>query len=76
MHLSTKQGFYSNWSLPLAGGAAFRPPATAGLTASEYEDKFSPDGQWITFFSYETGRPEVYVVPCQMHRSHNYYATT
>jgi len=63
MHLSTKQGFYSNWSLPLAGGAAFRPPATAGLTASEYEGKFSPDGRWITFFSYETGRPEVYVVP-------------
>jgi eukaryotic-like serine/threonine-protein kinase len=63
MHLSTKQGFYSNWALPLAGGAAFRPPATAGLTASEYEGKFSPDGRWITFFSYETGRPEVYVVP-------------
>jgi len=63
MHLSTKQGFYSNWALPLAGGPAFRPPATAGLTASEYEGKFSPDGRWITFFSYETGRPEVYVVP-------------
>ncbi|HXZ43072.1 MAG TPA: hypothetical protein VEG68_20205, partial [Terriglobales bacterium] len=63
MHLSTKQGFYSNWALPLAGGAAFRPPATAGLTANEYEGKFSPDGRWITFFSYETGRPEVYVVP-------------
>ena len=63
MHLSTKQGFYSNWALPLAGGAAFRPSATASLTASEYEGKFSPDGRWITFFSYETGRPEVYVVP-------------
>ena len=63
MHLSTKQGVYSNWSLPLAGGAAFRPAATAGLAASEYEGKFSPDGRWLTFFSYETGRPEVYVVP-------------
>jgi eukaryotic-like serine/threonine-protein kinase len=63
MHLSSKQGVYSNWTLPLAGGAAFRPPATAGLTASEYEGKFSPDGRWLTFFSYETGRPEVYVVP-------------
>jgi eukaryotic-like serine/threonine-protein kinase len=63
MHLSTRQGFYSNWSLPLAGGPPFRPPATAGLTASEYEGRFSPDGRWITFFSYETGRPEVYVVP-------------
>jgi WD40-like Beta Propeller Repeat len=33
------------------------------LTASEYEGKFSPDSRWITFFSYETGRPGVYVVP-------------
>ena len=63
VHLSTKQGFYSNWAVPLDGSPAFRPPATAGLTASEYEGKFSPDGRWITFFSYETGRPEVYVVP-------------
>jgi Tol biopolymer transport system component len=63
MHLSTKEEFFSNWALPLAGGTPFRPVATAGLTASEYEGKFSPDGRWITYFSYETGRPEVYVVP-------------
>jgi len=63
MHLSTMDEVFSNWSLPLAGGPAFRPAATAGLTASEYEGKFSPDGRWLTFFSYETGRPEVFVVP-------------
>ncbi len=63
MHLSSMQEAFSNWALPLAGGPAFRPPATAGLTANEYEGKFSPDGHWLTFFSYETGRPEVYVVP-------------
>jgi Tol biopolymer transport system component len=63
MHLSTKEGVYSNWSLPLGGGAAFRPAATAGLKASEYEGRFSPDGRWLTYFAYETGRPEVYVVP-------------
>jgi len=63
MHMSTKDEVFSNWSLPLAGGPAFRPQATAGLTSSEYEGKFSPDGRWLTFFSYETGRPEVYVVP-------------
>jgi eukaryotic-like serine/threonine-protein kinase len=63
MHLSTKDEVFSNWGLPLNGGPAFRPAATAGLTASEYEGKFSPDGRWLTFFSYETGRPEVYVVP-------------
>jgi len=63
MHLSTMQEVFSNWALPMAGGPAFRPAATARLTASEYEGKFSPDGRWLTFFSYETGRPEVYVVP-------------
>ena len=63
MHLSTMQEVFSNWALPLDGGSAFRPSATAGLAASEYEGRFSPDGRWITFFSYETGRPEVYVVP-------------
>ncbi len=63
MHLSSKDEVFSNWALPLSGGPAFRPTATAALTASEYEGKFSPDGRWLTFFSYETGRPEVYVVP-------------
>ena len=76
MHLSTKQGVYSNWSLPLAGGPAFRPAATAGLTASEYEGKFSPDGRWLTFFSYETGRPEVYVVPSPGAGSKSQVSTT
>jgi len=64
LHMGTKQGVYSNWSLPLAGrGKAFRPAATSGLKASEYEGRFSHDGRWLTYFSYETGRPEVYVVP-------------
>ena len=76
MHLSTMQGVYSNWSLPLAGGPAFRPAATAALTASEYEGKFSPDGRWLTFFSYETGRPEVYVVPFPGSGSKSQVSTT
>jgi Tol biopolymer transport system component len=25
--------------------------------------QFSPDGHWQAYFSYDTGRPEVYVVP-------------
>ncbi len=76
MHLSNKQGVYSNWSLPFAGGAAFRPAATAGLKASEYEGRFSPDGRWLTFFSYETGRPEVYVVPFPEAGSKSQVSTT
>jgi WD40-like Beta Propeller Repeat len=63
VHMSDKRGVFSNWGLPLAGGPAFRPAATAALTASEYEGRFSADGRWLTYFSYETGRPEVYVVP-------------
>ncbi|MGH9775949.1 MAG: protein kinase domain-containing protein [Candidatus Acidiferrales bacterium] len=64
MHAVSKDGSYSNWSLPLtAGRHAFRPPATAALTVSEYEGRFSADGRWLCYFAYETGRPEVYVVP-------------
>jgi eukaryotic-like serine/threonine-protein kinase len=63
VHMSDKRGVFSNWGLPLAGGPAFRPAATSSLTASEYEGRFSADGRWLTYFSYETGRPEAYVVP-------------
>ena len=63
MHVSDKQGIFTNWTLPVAGGQAFRPAATAGLTESEFEGRFSADGRWLTYFAYETGRPEVYVVP-------------
>jgi Tol biopolymer transport system component len=35
--------------------------ATGG--ADEYDGKFSPDGHWLAYFSYESGRPEIYVIP-------------
>jgi hypothetical protein len=41
----------------------FRPPATSQMTVSEYDGRFSSDGHWLANFSYESGRPEVYVVP-------------
>jgi len=63
MHVSDRKGIFSNWALPLAGGKPFRPAATADLTESEYEGKFSSDGRWLCYFAYETGRPEVYAVP-------------
>ena len=63
MHVSDKQGLFTNWSLPVGSGQAFRPAATASLTESEFEGRFSADGRWLTYFAYETGRPEVYVVP-------------
>ena len=76
MHMSTKEEAFSNWSLPLNGGKAFRPTATAGLKASEYEGRFSFDSHWLTYFSYETGRPEVYVVPFPGEGSKSQVSTT
>ena len=64
LDLETKDGVFSNWILPLTGDRKpFEPPATSHLMASEYDGRFSPDGRWLAYFSYETGRPEIYVVP-------------
>jgi len=64
LDLETKDGVFSNWILPLTGDRKpFQPPATSHMTASEYDGRFSSDGRWLSYFSYESGRPEVYVVP-------------
>jgi serine/threonine protein kinase len=60
----SKDGVWSVWILPLAGDRKpFRPPAIASMSISGYDGLFSPDSHWLAYFSYETGRPEVYVVP-------------
>ncbi|MFZ0758408.1 MAG: protein kinase [Candidatus Sulfotelmatobacter sp.] len=46
---------------PLFGDRNSFPAAAVG--ADQYDGKFSPDGRWFAYFSYESGRPEVYVVP-------------
>jgi len=47
--------------LPLFGdGRPFQP---ARVRATQFDGRYSPDGHWLAYFSYETGRPEVYVVP-------------
>jgi len=52
---------WGNWILPLEGsGKLFQP---APVDADQYDGNFSPDGHWLAYFSYETGRPEVFVVP-------------
>jgi eukaryotic-like serine/threonine-protein kinase len=64
LDLDNKDLIYSNWILPLNGKREpFRPPAAAAVTASQYDGHFSADGRWLCYFSYESGRPEVYVVP-------------
>ncbi len=52
---------WSNWALPLRGGG--KPLRPAPVEADQYDGNFSPDGRWLAYFSYETGRPEVFVVP-------------
>jgi eukaryotic-like serine/threonine-protein kinase len=64
MDLQSREGIFSNWILPLNGDRKpFRSPATSKMTVSQYDGRFSPDGRWLAYFSYETARPEVYVVP-------------
>jgi len=63
LDVMAKDGAYVNWALPLQNREAFRPAATANLSVSEYDGIFSKDGRWLAYFSYESGRPEVYVVP-------------
>jgi serine/threonine protein kinase len=60
----TKEGVWSVWILPLAADRKpFRPPAISSMSVSGYDGLFSPDNRSLAYFSYETGRPEVYVIP-------------
>jgi eukaryotic-like serine/threonine-protein kinase len=64
LDLLSKEGVYSIWILPLAGDRKpFRPPAISTMSISGYDGLFSPDSRSIAYFSYETGRPEIYVIP-------------
>ncbi len=52
---------WGSWVLPLDGDR--QPVQPAPVDADQYDGNFSPDGHWFAYFSYETGRPEVFVVP-------------
>ncbi len=47
--------------LPTTGDG--KPVPASAVSADQFDANFSPDGHWLSYFSYETGRPEVYVVP-------------
>ena len=56
------------WTLPLEalpdGNLKAGPPEPFLKTPfNEQDAEFLPDGRWIAYTSYETGRPEVYVRP-------------
>ena len=47
------------WVLPLTGERKARPWLDTPFTESHAQ--FSPDGRWVAYMSYESGRQEVYV---------------
>jgi len=49
------------WILPLSGDR--KPYPFIVTAANELWAKFSPDGQWLSYVSDESGRQELYVVP-------------
>ncbi len=56
-----KNSRWENWMLPLSGDA--KQFQVAPTIADQYDGNFSADGRWLAYFSYESGRPEAYVVP-------------
>jgi dipeptidyl aminopeptidase/acylaminoacyl peptidase len=58
---SLKGSREENWILPLFGD--HKPFRVGALNVDQFDGNFSPDGHWLAYFSYETGRPEVFVVP-------------
>jgi Tol biopolymer transport system component len=49
------------WVLPLSGDR--KPWPLLNSPFAENDSRFSPDGKWIAYSSYETGRQEVFVQP-------------
>ena len=47
------------WVLPMTGDR--KPFPYLATSAAETDGQFSPDGRWIAYTSYETGRAEVFV---------------
>ncbi len=58
---SAKTGRQNDWILALDGSKRLFEPAP--VDAAQFDGNFSPGGHWLAYFSYETGRPEVFVVP-------------
>src|SRR5207237_10906010 len=49
------------WVLPMEGDR--KPLPFLRTEFNEAQAKFSPDGRWIAYTSFESGRPEIYVRP-------------
>ena len=53
----------SVWVLPVTQNVGGKPSPLLQASFSEIHAKVSPDGKWVAYASYETGRPEIYVAP-------------
>ena len=49
--------------LPMAPDAPGKPFPFLQTPFDEIDARFSPDGKWVAYASYESGRPEIYVAP-------------
>ena len=58
---ASKPPLWEIWMAPLDGSG--KPYAFLHSQFTQFGARFSPDGKFVTYFSYESGRPEVYVVP-------------
>jgi serine/threonine protein kinase/Tol biopolymer transport system component len=63
LYVKAAEGTHSEiWALPLVGDRTPFQIVPSGAYTSE-APRFSPDMRWIAYWSDESGRPEVYVVP-------------
>jgi Tol biopolymer transport system component len=45
-----------------------RPTSILNGAGNQQDAKFSPDGAWITYMSFESGRPEIFLAPYPVNR--------
>jgi len=61
------------WVLPLFGER--KPAPFLETRFLESQGQFSPDGRWVAFMSFKSGRPEVYVTPFPAHDTEQQVST-
>ena len=54
---------YRLWILPMTSAKERKPVPLDSSELSEVRGRFSPDGRWIAYVSFESGRGEIYVRP-------------
>jgi Tol biopolymer transport system component len=63
------------WVLPVTKDGTGKPFPFLQTGFDETQPKFSPDGNWVAYVSYESGRPEIYVAPFPGHQGKRQIST-